>query len=297
MKRVHSLRERPSFPYDRSLLLLVMSWSLLCCFSVTTFAATTHEPSPPIITLAFSSESMAPYYTVPPDTPELGGAWRQKLDKLFIEQLGWNVRYIFRPWQRAQNDVKSGNADGFITIITEERLQYAIPVPATFSCFPMHLFTWKNHPQLEQMKQIATVADLVRMDLELVSNIGNGWYKNHIERQGVQTIWLPTDEQMIKFVARQRGDGLIDLPASIAHLVDKFDVEQQIVDTGVSFGTVDVHLMISKSSPLAARIHEIHGAMAALINDGTFAAISAAAGGDRETPSPDNPCKGRSPGN
>lgn len=195
------------------------------------------------------------------------------LDTLFVDKLGWRVRYILRPWKRAQNEVKMGNADGFISIITEERLQYAAPIPTTFCCFPLHLFTWKNHPQLEQMKNISSIDDLVAMNLQLVSNIGNGWYKDNIEKNGVKTIWLPTDAQALQFVSLQRGDGLIDLPSSMENLAANFGIEDRIVDTGVSFGQVDIHLLIGTSSPFAGRIEEIDNAMQTLLKDGTFAAL------------------------
>ena len=230
---------------------------------------------PPTITLAFSTEPMPPYYTISGEAQEIGGPWRKMLDELFIEKLGWQVRYLIRPWQRAQYEVKMGNADGFISIITEERLQYASPIPTTFCCFPLHLFTWKGQPKLEQMKSIQTVDELAVMDLALVSNIGNGWYQKNIESKGVKTTWLPTDEQVLHFVAMQRGDGLIDLPSSMAHLANKLGLSEQIIDTGVSFGNVKVHLMIGKASPLANRLAEIATAMKTIQENDTFAVLAA----------------------
>jgi polar amino acid transport system substrate-binding protein len=255
-----------------SILLIVLALPTL------TFSAQT--PSPPTITLAFSAESMPPYYTISTDSNEITGVWREMLDTLFVEKLGWHVRYIFRPWQRAQNDVKLGNADGFISIVTEERLQYAAPIPTTFCCFPLHLFTYNDHPQIEQMKNIRSVDDLMAMNLQLVSNIGNGWYKDNIEKNGVKTLWLPTDAQALQFVSLQRVDGLIDLPSSINNLADTLGIEDRIMDTGVSFGQVNIHLLIGTSSPFAGRIEEINSAMHTLSKDGTFASFETVADKD-----------------
>lgn len=261
------------FRYRSTLLLWMALWLLFLCIPGRALSAMA-SPSP-TITLAFSTEPMAPYYTVSEDSQEIGGPWRRMLDELFINTLGWQVRYIIRPWQRAQNEVKVGNADAFISIITDERLQYASPISTAFCCFPLHLFTWKGHPKFAEMKGIGTVNELAAMDLELVSNLGNGWYKKNIEQHGVKTTWLPTDEQVLRFVAMQRGDGLIDLPSSMAHLATRLDLNERIIDTGVSFGKVEVHLMIGNASPLAGHLAEIDSAMKALQKDGTFTARSA----------------------
>lgn len=260
------------FRWRPTLLLPSVLWLLLIC--VPGVAISAPQAAPPTITLAFSTEAMPPYYTIGRDRQEIEGVWRRMLDTLFIEKLGWQVRYLLRPWQRAQNEVRLGTADGLITIATEERRQYATPTDTAFCCFPLHLFTWQGHPQMERMQRVGSVQELAALDLVLVSNIGNGWYRDNIESNGVATTWLSTDEQVLQFVALKRGDGLIDLPSSMEHLARRLGVEQQVIDTGVSFGQVDVHLMIGKSSPFAARVEEINTAMQALFSDGSFAKLS-----------------------
>ena len=90
------------------------------CFSL--FPAVHSLPQqhlPPPITIAFSTEPMPPYYTVSSDSLEISGLWRKMFDTLFIEKLGWQVHYLIRPWQRAQNEVKLGNA-----VITSYSIHY-----------------------------------------------------------------------------------------------------------------------------------------------------------------------------
>jgi len=259
----------------------VTLWLLFLCFQGGVLSA--RATSVPTVTLAFSTESMPPYYEVSSDHQEIEGLWRKMLDTLFIDQLGWHVHYLIRPWQRAQNEVKIGKADAFVSIITEERMQYALPVSTTFCCFPLHLFTWKGHPKFEQMQKINTVAELATMNLELVSNIGNGWYKKNIEQNGVKTTWLPTDKQALQFVALQRADGLIDLPSSMSNLAATLGLEEKIADTGTSFGNVKVHLLFGKMSPMANRLAEIDAAIKTLQENGTFAAIAAPFDSDNAT--------------
>ena len=211
----------------------------------------------PIFTLAIANEPMPPYFTIGGDSSSIGGIWRQILDSVFVETLGWRVNYLLRPWQRAQNEVRQGTADGMITIVTPQRLEYARQVPTPFCCFPLHLFTWKDHPRLAEMQSISDVEELAAMDLQMVANIGNGWYESNIEKRGVKTTWLPSDEQVYRFVALGRGDGLIDLPGSMKKLQEKYGLVGQLVDSGVSFGSVAVNLLIGNDSPFVSRIAEI----------------------------------------
>lgn len=263
-------------------------WSVF--FPATVFAA---SASPvPTITLAFANESMPPYYRISKDQQEIEGAWRRVLDSLFRDKLGWQVKYLLRPWQRAQYEVEQGTADAMITIVTEERLKFTTPVVIPFCCFPLHLFTWKDHPRLEEMRRLSSVPELAALRLTLVSNIGNGWYKNHVERKGVKTVWLPTDEQVIQFVTLKRADGFIDVPGSIADLAGKLGLTGQIVDTGTTFSCSSVHLLIGKSSPFAARIGEIETAMRALRQNGGVADPAGPSAEDHGTHTKDlcHPC-------
>lgn len=274
MKKYPPAEGHPAtFPHHQVLCLWATLWLLSFCLPAGALSAP--ATSVPTVTLAFSTEPMPPYYAVSNDRQEIEGLWRKMIDTLFIDQLGWHVHYLIRPWQRAQNEVKMGKADAFISIITEERMQYALPISTTFCCFPLHLFTWHGHPKFAQMQKINTVDELAAMNLELVSNIGNGWHKNNIEHNGVKTTWLPTDMQALQFVALRRADGLIDLPSSMSNLMTKLGLEGKIADTGVSFGNVEVHLLIGKTSILANRLAEIDTAMKTLHENGTFAAIAA----------------------
>jgi len=257
--------------FNSTLLFYAMFWLI---FFYTPAAPVEAADSPPItITLAFSDEEMEPYYKISKTNGQLQGLWQRLLYTLFTKQLGWQVNYIFRPWQRAQHEVKLGNADALLTTNTPERAQYTTSVPTPFYCFPLHLFTYKNHPRMDDLKKVETLEDIAALQLILASNIGNGWQKTNIEQRGIQTRWLTTDEQVVKFVAMERSDGVIDLPFSFSKLINNLNLQDTVVDTGVAFGPVYIHLMLGKNSPLIKRIDQIDKALKKLITDGTFTEI------------------------
>lgn len=247
--------------FRRGRFLLCVAFSLFLLLPALP-AMTASAPDRPTITLAIAEESMPPYYMVDRQAGTVSGLWREMLDELFEERLGWQVDYLIRPWPRAQNEVRLGQADGMISIVTTDRQGYTVVGKTPLCSFPLHLFTWLGHPRFEEMGHIESVADIQAMGFKLVSNLGNGWYQDTIERSGVATTWLPTDEQMVRFVAAQRGDGFIDVPRSIDQLTTRLGLADKIINTGVSFGKVPVHLLISKDSPFAARIDEIDAALA-----------------------------------
>lgn len=269
--------------FRRGAVLSYVAFSLFWLLLAPAAMAATVTSGPTII-LAFSEESMPPYVAVDPQAGTISGPWREMLDEVFERRLGWHVKYLIRPWLRAQNEVKLGQADGMITIATEERLGFTVTGETPFCCFPLHLFTWQGHPRFDEMRRIDSVAGLRDLGLTLVSNIGNGWYKDTIEHAGVATIWLPTDEQMVRFVAVQRADGFIDLPGSIAHLAGNLGLHDRIIDTGVSFGKVDIHLLIGRDSPFADRIGEIDAALQACRAEGCCLGSRFAAGDSQNTP-------------
>lgn len=264
-------------------------WAVWCCLFVSPSPLQASTPQPvPTITLALGDTAMAPYYQVSEDKTEIYGMWPKMLNGLFVKELGWNIRYLIRPWQRAQHEVRTGNADGFLTIKTPEREKYTTSIPTPFCCFPLHLYTWKGHPRIDEMRTITTLDDLVVKKFSLVSNIGNGWFKTNVEERGVKTQWLPEDQHVIKFVAMKRGDGFIDLPSSIQKQINELNLQDKVVDTEVTFGPIYVQLMLNKKSAFAGRSEEINQAMKKLSEDGTFSRICLSA--QQKAMSPGSKC-------
>jgi polar amino acid transport system substrate-binding protein len=81
---------------------------------------------------------------------------------------------------------------------------------------------------------------------------------------------VPGDEQIVRFLALKRADGMIEVAPSMNHLIEKMGMASQLVQTDVTFGPIDFHIMVSKKSPFASRINEIETALKKLQENGTF---------------------------
>jgi polar amino acid transport system substrate-binding protein len=147
---------------------------------------------------------------------------------------------------------------------------YAVPTRTPFFRLYLNLYTYADHPKEDLIRTVGSVEDLKRLDLVMVSNLGNGWHQTHIEEQGVTTQWVPGDEQIVRFLALKRADGMIEVAPSMNHLIEKMGMASQLVQTDVTFGPIDFHIMVSKKSPFASRINEIETALKKLQENGTF---------------------------
>jgi len=225
------------------------------------------------VTLAISDDPWLPFYNHEKGQNKLQGMWAEMFDALFVKELGWDLVYLFRPWSRAQNEVKQGTADLFVSVPTSERLNYTIASDLPFFRLPMQLYTYEGHPRMAEILNIRAAEDIKRLDLLMVSNLGNGWHKANIEDKGVRTHWVKSDEQIMQFLALKRADGAIDAPPSMNLLIKRLGLENQVVLTDVTFGTLEFFLLVGKKSPVVDHLDEINAALAKLLKSGTFQTI------------------------
>ncbi|WP_028583946.1 substrate-binding periplasmic protein [Desulfogranum mediterraneum] len=232
------------------------------------------EP-PPTLTIAMAETDWPPFFSRPEATACPQGMLPAMLKALFVEELGWQLRYLYQPWSRAQNEVRLGNADILLTVPTATRLGYTRSTALPFLRLSLKLYTYADHPRLEQIREIRSVEAIRELDLQMVSNQGNNWFKTNIEAQGIPTTWVNTDEQIIRFLALKRADATIEVPAAMNLMSRQLQLSQGLVQTEVSFGPVEFFLLLGKKSPLTRRLEEINLALASLSAAGTFQEIRA----------------------
>jgi len=242
----------------------------LIVFTTTPMAHAAVSNDRPVILQSVADNEWAPIYYFSGPEQQLQGMMADLLDELFIKELNWEPKTIIRPWARAQMEVKEGDTDFFISIPTEARKEYSIVTKRPIYTFSFTLYTYAEHPKIELIRQIRSIEDLRKLDLLLVSNLGNGWFKANLEEKGIRTRWVAGDEEILNFLALKRADATVEIAASTDHLIKKIGLVDQIIKTEVTFGSSDFFVMVGKKSPFASRMNEINSALQRMHERGTI---------------------------
>ena len=181
----------------------------------------------------------------------------------------------FVPWQRAQEQLRYGEADLLITIPTPERLEYALATDQPVIEMYLHVYTYPGHPKLKEIRKIRSAQDILRLGLKPVTNLGNNWHRTNIDAVGVETHYAPSDENIAMILASRRADIMIDTPITMNPMIESLGLSRQLEMTPARFGPVAFHILVSRKSPLAASMDTLNRAVATFIQDGTRERLTA----------------------
>ena len=199
------------------------------------------------------------------------GIYVDVLTEAIKNRLGIPVQFIQYPWKRAQLLVQNGRYDSFVTLVTPARLAYtdACQVPVVVAT--MGVFTYANHPRLEEMKTIRQVSDLA--GYRLTTYLGHGWAQKHLA--GFNVDYSGVDlKSVLRMIAARRGDLTVEPVEVVVYNLRKLGLKKEVIRVpGVSFGRLEFKLMISKQSPYHGIIPELDHVMAGMAEDGSLQLI------------------------
>lgn len=198
------------------------------------------------------------------------GLYIDILNEVFVNQLGIPLSTRFRPWKRAQVEVRKGITDFLITVATRERLKYSTKSNEPFFLLYLYIYTYANHPLANQIDQIKSPEDIVKLNLTAVTNLGNGWHKSNMEAKGVKTHYVRLEDSALGFLSLKRADIMIDALISTNHLIRKKGLSSKIQLTKARFGPLKMHLLMSNQSPFLKLMPEINEAFKNLQDEGVI---------------------------
>ncbi len=213
--------------------------------------------------ISFASSEWQPFSYE--DRGERKGLYIDILKQVFEVELGGELHCQFSPWKRAQLKVKTGIADFLVTVPTDKRLEYAIKSEHPILQLYLYVYTYKDHPRLDAIQTISSGMDIKRLNLTPVTNFGNGWHKNNIDKYGVKTIYVPNEENAFRFLALKRADITIEPLYAASFQIKNYGLTDKILPTRARFGPIVFHLLLSKKSPYAGKIKEIDRAIGKVI--------------------------------
>lgn len=247
--------------------IMALVFLTLSCFLIPSLAkATDHQKQ-----IINSAAIWPPFHYV--EDNETKGLYRDILHELIEVEMGLSLLFRLRPWKRAQAEVKNGSADLLITIPTVERQGYALISKQPVFQFYFGLYTYRDHPKLNEIMQVKTLQDIIDLDLVAVTNLGNGWHKENIEDKGIRTYVVPSDQNIASVLARGRADIMIDVPPSMNHLIKKHGLSSKLVLTEFVLKPSNMHVMLSKKSKFASRMGDLDKALDRITADGRLARI------------------------
>lgn len=220
--------------------------------------------------MCFSSPALAQNKQLIIDYPDFWPFFTRESDgkmtgffyEIVTEALGRmdiDVKWRVYPWKRCQNNVRHGDADAMITVPTGERLTYTETHPDPFYLKKLHVFTYKNHDKIAEIRSIQTLDDIRYLDLTVITYAGNGWNEVNIQSRGIKTHQTSYIKNIWRMLAERRGDIVIEWPpAAWAEIKKTGELPDQIVQTSVTFNPMPFHLMIGKHSPLKAQLPEFN---------------------------------------
>ena len=199
------------------------------------------------------------------------GIYVDILKEVFEKRMGMTIEFESLPWLRAQRRVQNGKSDGMITLYTPERAEYSSTGKVPIFIETMGLFTYINHPRLEQMKNIQSIDDIE--EFQILTYFGDGV---SIEKfPGFNVDYGASDlKSVLKKLHLKRGDVLIQSETVTLYNIKKLGLENSIIQVPrVDFSVLEFKLCISKKSPFIDIIPVFDETLSALRQDGTIQEI------------------------
>lgn len=235
-------------------------WAVIVLFIMFGIAGGVSAQSSRIIIIASTSEPWIPFFKAD-QNGSAEGYMHELLVELLENQMGYEIKYLTRPWRRAQMEVKQGNADLMLTVATDARKQYTLVSDQALMNLSLTFYVHSNHPKMSEIEHIYNVEQIRDAGLRLVTNFGNGWYEQNVLSKGVKTQFVLDEKAILFFVAGKRADGFIENEVSMEYLMERYNMNHRLVKTDLHFGPIPFHLLLSKKSTRPELLDEINQAL------------------------------------
>ncbi|TWI65778.1 polar amino acid transport system substrate-binding protein [Desulfobotulus alkaliphilus] len=191
------------------------------------------------------------------------------VDEVAGKQMGIPLSHEGFPWARAQDRVRGGQADAFITVPTPERRGYTEISEETVISSRMTLFTRNGHENIDALKQIQSIPDL--KGFILLDYIGNGWAERNLKDYDRQL--SPRPENVFQMLAAGRGDLFITDSVVGGFTILNMGLRDQIIEIPNILDEVPFSLCIGKKSPFTKILPEFDKKLSQLRESGKLEEI------------------------
>ncbi|MET0106670.1 MAG: transporter substrate-binding domain-containing protein [Sedimenticola sp.] len=224
-----------------------------------------------VFTVAYS-------YNFPPYSFEVDGEMRgilvDVIDHALRERMNIPVVHKGYPWVRAQEQVKLGKADAFITNPTSERKGYTRISEESIIQPERKVFSRADHPKLAEMRTIQSFEQMVGFTVGVA--IGNGFYKKMVVNKGIpiNTDYAPHFKQVLQKVASGRNDLTFAPTESTHYYLKSLGLQDQVIELSETrLHQSNYALCIGQQSPFVSILPQFNTVIRKMREDGTLQAI------------------------
>lgn len=181
------------------------------------------------------------------DNGAVEGLLPSLMHEIVVRRMDHPLRRKGVPWGRAQVMVRSGQADGFVTAPTGERLEYAVRARNDVYALQFRAFTLQDSVAGEQFaKDTALVADTA---VRFCDVLGNGWAQRFYAQYHLSYLQTPTVENCLRMIAGGRADAFIHSTAVTLERLRSLGLEQRFQMHDKVYPGAVFTLLLSKKSP------------------------------------------------
>lgn len=221
-----------------------------------------------------SSEFIFTYFdNYPPlswqDKDEVKGILIDIMDEIVKKRMGLPMRNKAYPWKRAQLMVRNNDADGFITVPTEERLKYTSINSIPVYIVEFTIFVNKNNSKIDTITSIDKLDGL--SDYSIVHYLGSGWANSVLGKYNIH--WTRTLDDSLLLLYKNRVDIFIDPRDIVIYNIKKNNYEDTIIEIDQILDKKEFMLCIGLKSGFNSYINEFDFHLNEIKKDGTMQKI------------------------
>ena len=179
------------------------------------------------------------------------------MDEAAGRRMGISLVHEGFPWARAQEMVREGKADAFVTIPTPARREYTEVAgePLVLQC--PTVFTKAGHERMKEIESIEKIDDL--KGFVILDYFGDGWGDANLA--DMNRYMVSQFDTVLTMLAGGRGD-LCVAPSVVAmYALKRLGLQGQVVQTSVVLGESPFHLCVGTTSPYAGILPDFDGVM------------------------------------
>lgn len=211
----------------------------------------------------------APFSWKEDDT--MRGMYIDIVNEAFTNRLGIPVIHQGYPWVRAQKMVSAGQADGYCTTITPERLSFSAVTKESIIEVNFKIFTPAKSPRLEQLRKVKSIQEL--KDFKLADYSGSGWAEKYLSELDIH--WLHTNDQIWNFLLKGRADASVKNEWTTNYILKQIGYQDKIIELPHPMNNepIPFHIFIGKASSFVNYIDKLDDTLKTMKHDGTLKRI------------------------
>ncbi len=200
---------------------------------------------------------------------EMKGILIDVMDEALQKRMGIAVIHRGYPWERAQNFVKNGEGDAFVTVPTPKRMTYTrvSKEPVVKPSFTM--FVNKDSLRIDELRTVEKISDLKKF--RLGHYLGSGWAQKNLA--GMDVDWTPNSDTCLMMLGKGRFDVFVDVSQVIRYNIKLLGLQKQITEIPTVLDSSTFNLCIGKQSAYASILPKFDETIRKMGMDGTLQRI------------------------